>query len=167
MLLSPFLVSGNTRGREAPEPSLPLGYEDKAGHHCARPPPAGFTVCSSHITGGNAETWVMMWERAFPGADVGFPNRRTRGWVIEAHALSSHSKGNLHDGVRNSTTAGGEPVRGRRGFDERQNQGALPGLIQGPGVSRNSQLLWFLPPAGPFPHRGALAGWVEVGSKLV
>lgn len=112
MLLSPFLVSGNTRGREAPEPSLPLGYEDKAGHHCARPPPAGFTVCSSHITGGNAETWVMMWERAFPGADVGFPNRRTRGWVIEAHALSSHSKGNLHDGVRNSTTAGESPCGG-------------------------------------------------------
>lgn len=33
---------------------------------------AEFIVYSLQITGGNVQTWVMMWERTFPGADVGF-----------------------------------------------------------------------------------------------
>lgn len=32
-------------------------------------------------------------------------NQRTRGWVIDAHALNGYKKGHLHDGGGNSPTA--------------------------------------------------------------
>lgn len=86
---------------------------------------AEFTVYNQQITGGNMKSWVMMWERTFPGVDVGFPepeNQRLGNWSSHWLAIAK---------VISTTAFEVDPLPGKimmlgkPDFDEKQNQETL------------------------------------------